>query len=209
MVAIDRRRSQGIYRKSAFTRSQYQADCLERLVCVTILVDDLPLSWSRGFRFISVDVHLNFGIYCRISLLLLRLVADKLLLQTWNWLVGGLVAIFIFPLILGMSSSQLTKSYFSEGWVYNHQPVGVCSLNLLQDWVPNAITHRTGQWKTQDRRASRKKTAPPCRPVHKPPYPSTRILCMKSMQTWGNWSSSYKWFHISLSLSIYIYTYWL
>ena len=37
-----------------------------------------------------------------------------------NWmvykhLVGGLVAInFIFPLILGMSSSQLTKSYFSE-----------------------------------------------------------------------------------------------
>ena len=29
---------------------------------------------------------------------------------------------FIFPLILGMSSSQLTKSYFSEGWP-NHQPV--------------------------------------------------------------------------------------
>ena len=42
-------------------------------------------------------------------------------------LVGGLVAIFgIFPLILGMSSSQLTKSYVSEGWP-NHQPdvVGV------------------------------------------------------------------------------------
>jgi hypothetical protein len=29
---------------------------------------------------------------------------------------------FIFPIILGMSSSQLTNSYFSEGWVY-HQPV--------------------------------------------------------------------------------------
>ena len=28
----------------------------------------------------------------------------------------------IFPEILGMSSSQLTKSYFSEGWL-NHQPV--------------------------------------------------------------------------------------
>ena len=37
-------------------------------------------------------------------------------------LVGGLVAMnFIFPLILGMSSSQLTNSYFSEGWP-NHQP---------------------------------------------------------------------------------------
>ena len=52
---------------------------------------------------------------------------------SWGWhhlfildhlsLVGGLVAIFeIFPEILGMSSSQVTKSYFSEGWVYNHQP---------------------------------------------------------------------------------------
>ena len=39
-------------------------------------------------------------------------------------LVGCLVAItFIFPEILGMSSSQLTNSYISEGWVYNHQPV--------------------------------------------------------------------------------------
>ena len=37
-------------------------------------------------------------------------------------LVGGLVAIFwIFPFILGISSSQLTNSYFSEGWL-NHQP---------------------------------------------------------------------------------------
>ena len=37
-------------------------------------------------------------------------------------ITGGLVAIFwIFPWLLGMSSSQLTKSYFSEGWL-NHQP---------------------------------------------------------------------------------------
>ena len=37
-------------------------------------------------------------------------------------LVGGLVAInIIFPEILGISSSQLTNSYFSEGWP-NHQP---------------------------------------------------------------------------------------
>ena len=32
-------------------------------------------------------------------------------------LVGGLVAIFFFPRNIGLlSSSQLTKSYFSEGW---------------------------------------------------------------------------------------------
>ena len=31
------------------------------------------------------------------------------------WLVVWL-PFFIFPLILGISSSQLTKSYFSEGW---------------------------------------------------------------------------------------------
>ena len=40
----------------------------------------------------------------------------------WSTLAGGLVAIFgIFPEILGMLSSQLTNSYFSEGWP-NHQP---------------------------------------------------------------------------------------
>ena len=32
-------------------------------------------------------------------------------------LVGGLVAIFYVPINIGfLSSSQLTKSYFSEGW---------------------------------------------------------------------------------------------
>ena len=35
--------------------------------------------------------------------------------QHHNWLVVWL-PFFIFPLILGMSSSQLTYSYFSEGW---------------------------------------------------------------------------------------------
>ena len=39
------------------------------------------------------------------------------------YLVGGLVAMnFIFPYIKGMSSSQLTNSYLSEGWP-KHQPV--------------------------------------------------------------------------------------
>ena len=39
---------------------------------------------------------------------------------TYCWLVVWL-PFFIFPLILGMSSSQLPNSYFSEGWP-NHQP---------------------------------------------------------------------------------------
>ena len=54
-------------------------------------------------------------------------IAGKVILQgltkttTWNWdlgrLVGGLVAIFcISPSQLGISSSQLTNSSFSEGW---------------------------------------------------------------------------------------------
>ena len=38
------------------------------------------------------------------------------------FLVGGLVAIFYFPIHIGLlSSSQVTNSYFSEGWP-NHQP---------------------------------------------------------------------------------------
>ena len=38
-------------------------------------------------------------------------------------LVGGLEHQFYFPINIGLlSSSQLTKSYFSEGWP-NHQPV--------------------------------------------------------------------------------------
>ena len=41
-------------------------------------------------------------------------------LQLLFWLVVWL-PFFIFPEILGISSSQLTNSYFSEGWVYNHQ----------------------------------------------------------------------------------------
>ena len=35
--------------------------------------------------------------------------------------VGGLEHFLIFPIQLGMSSSQLTNSYFSEGWL-NHEP---------------------------------------------------------------------------------------
>ena len=40
-----------------------------------------------------------------------------------NWLVVWL-PFFIFPYIGFLSSSQLTKSYFSEGWP-NHQPVNL------------------------------------------------------------------------------------
>ena len=65
---------------------------------------------------------------------------------SWGWhhlfildhlsLVGGLVAIFeIFPEILGMSSSQVTKSYFSEGWVY---------------WPTNQIRCISGGWDLSD-----------------------------------------------------------
>ena len=36
-------------------------------------------------------------------------------------LVGGDWNMFYFPIQLGMSSSQLTNLYFSEGWL-NHQP---------------------------------------------------------------------------------------
>ena len=47
--------------------------------------------------------------------------------ELWDSLPGGTVSgwwfgTFVFFLhILGISSSQLTNSYFSEGWVY-HQP---------------------------------------------------------------------------------------
>ena len=37
---------------------------------------------------------------------------------------------FLFSHILGMSSSQSTNSYFSEGWP-NHQPAGIVILGYL------------------------------------------------------------------------------
>ena len=46
-------------------------------------------------------------------------------------LVGGLVAIFYFPTNIGLhSSSQLTNSYFSEGWL-NHQPAWYSLMILI------------------------------------------------------------------------------
>ena len=60
-------------------------------------------------------------------------------------LVGGLEH-FIFPLILGISSSQLTNSYFSEGWP-NHQPeiVGILAyflaLNMgIKKWLCRVLS---------------------------------------------------------------------
>ena len=49
-------------------------------------------------------------------------------------LVGGLVAIFYFPINIGLlSSSQLTNSYFSEGWPW---PTN-------QDWLKGTKFYRT------------------------------------------------------------------
>ena len=49
--------------------------------------------------------------------------------------VGGLVAInFIFPELLGMSSSQITNSYFSEGWL-NHHPEYHSSSGPNMSWI--------------------------------------------------------------------------
>ena len=51
-------------------------------------------------------------------------------LVVWNM---NCIFPYIFPIILGMSSSQLTNSYFSEGWL-NHQPV--FDYPILWMWVP-------------------------------------------------------------------------
>ena len=68
---------------------------------------------------------------------------EKMSLHHWTWsvfshvsilykwwkglnLVGGLEH-FLFSHMLGFSSSQLTKSYFSEGWP-NHQPEINCKI---------------------------------------------------------------------------------
>ena len=51
-------------------------------------------------------------------------------------LVGGLEHQFYFPIYWEFPSSQLTKSYFSEGWP-NHQPVILCLALLdLMSHVP-------------------------------------------------------------------------
>ena len=69
-------------------------------------------------------------------------------------LVGGLVAIWIiFPEILGMSSSQLTNSYFSEGWP-NHQPgyvglpawkAGMPAWSAWSTCIPSELKTKTTQ----------------------------------------------------------------
>ena len=56
--------------------------------------------------------------------------------MTWVFLSGwwfGCHQFGIFPEILGCSSSQLTSSYFSEGWP-NHQPAMFSSLRLDILW---------------------------------------------------------------------------
>jgi hypothetical protein len=52
------------------------------------------------------------------------------------FLVGGLEHEFYFSIQLGMSYSQLTSSYFSEGWL-NHQPGIFNMVSPLEiGWIP-------------------------------------------------------------------------
>ena len=74
---------------------------------------------------VTISALLAVG-HIRFRLMAMARTEHEILIEILNILklVGGLVAInFIFPDILGMSSSQLTNSYFSEGFNPNHQPV--------------------------------------------------------------------------------------
>ena len=64
---------------------------------------------------------------------------DSPIFGNLHWLVVWL-PFFIFPLILGMSSSQLTNSYSSGGWP-NHQPVQIAFLG-----DEHAFTSRILMW---------------------------------------------------------------
>ena len=48
--------------------------------------------------------------------------------------IGNVHEWLIFPWILGISNHPLIDSYFSEGWVYNHQPVMMVCLFVIQGW---------------------------------------------------------------------------
>ena len=64
----------------------------------------------------------------------------------WWWLEHDWI---IFPETLGMSSSQLTNSYFSEGWL-NHQPDEDGEVSRLPWWLPSgdvmAMEHRGNRY---------------------------------------------------------------
>ena len=93
-------------------------------------------------------------------------------------LVGVLVAIFkIFPLILGMSSSQLTNSYFSEGWP-NHQPGYLQNPSITWWLIPRIVSglvHPSYKW-----------TLPPLIPLTKPGlfHPPTRWTWDEPPSSW-------------------------
>ena len=62
-------------------------------------------------------------------------------------LVGGLEHLLFFHR-LGMSSSQLTKLYFSEGWL-NHQPDGMWLTHFMtgsQEAGGPGMEHTVGKW---------------------------------------------------------------
>ena len=50
---------------------------------------------------------------------------------------------------MGISSSQFTNSYFSEGWVYNHQPVSYCP-TVLRSYCTLNLLHGSGRPKSSD-----------------------------------------------------------
>ena len=76
-------------------------------------------------------------------------VVSGLLVLVNHWLVVWNMN-FIFPLILGISSSQLTNSYFSEGWP-NHQPDQV-NLDATES---RRSTISPGRWVVGDHLSSR------------------------------------------------------
>ena len=73
-------------------------------------------------------------------------------------LVGGLEH-FLFSHILGISSSQLTNSYFSEGWL-NHQPEVSwisCGYHHQLDTIPEWLVY--GIWTKPGDHQARQRTA--------------------------------------------------
>ena len=77
--------------------------------------------------------------------------------STQNWLVVWNIN-FIFPLILGMSSSQLTNSYFSEGWP-NHQPAKRCPYWTLENGQEWSSARHPGTLKRTDENFIKRKLA--------------------------------------------------
>ena len=116
----------------------------------------------------------------------------------------------LFSHILGMSSSQLTNSYFSEGWP-NHQPVIYGNPHMNSPWILWAATYhasfpgaspgrnpwpRAWRWKVPSLRRAR----PPQSLRKRKRHGTTAIHVV-----WGL-IFGYIW-HVYIYMYIYIYTY--